>query len=236
MHAQKPKFGPFLWIYFDLSLSLSFFLCLSCLLAVLLPTLLSFFARNCGWLTFKERGKFNLQRVVCKQCLIGSGFSPKCYLFWECNSLTGLVRISKTRYCWKDLSLKKLMFINLYPASRGPLIFLDKSGRLKELKPRTNRVSRNQHILYSPLERILRKTTTTIRTHSKRTDQQHLRVQFTAVIILAWTPKICLECLLWCNQSQTRSSHHRNHRQRTVSYLSRNKLFSFCFNIQSFYK
>ena len=58
----------------------------------------------------------------------------------------------------------------------------------------------------------------------------------TAVIILAWTPKICLECLLWCNQLQTRSSHHRNYRQRTVSYLSRNKLFSFCFNIQSFYK
>ena len=39
----------------------------------------------------------------------------------------------------------------------------------------------------------------------------------TAVIILAWTPKICLECLLCCNQSQVRSSHHRNHRQRTVS-------------------
>ena len=79
------------------------------------------------------------------------------------------------------------MFINLYPASRGPLIFLDKSGRLKErymtrkkqeLKPQTNRVSRNQHILYSPLERILRKTTATIRTDSERTDQQHLRVQF----------------------------------------------------------
>ena len=61
-------------------------------------------------------------------------------------------------------------------------------------------------------------------------------VAITAVIILAWTPKICLECLLWCNQSQTRSSHHRSHKQRTVSYLSRNKLFSFCFNIQSFYK
>ena len=56
------------------------------------------------------------------------------------------------------------------------------------------------------------------------------------MIIVAWTPKICLECLLWCNQSQTRSPHHRHHRQRTVSYLSRNKLFSFCFNIQSFYK
>ena len=39
----------------------------------------------------------------------------------------------------------------------------------------------------------------------------------TAVITLAWTPKICLECLLSCNQSQASSSHHRNHGQRTVS-------------------
>ena len=48
----------------------------------------------------------------------------------------------------------------------------------------------------------------------------------TAVIILAWTPKICLECLLCCNQSQVRSSHYRNHRKRTVSNRSWNKLFS----------
>ena len=59
---------------------------------------------------------------------------------------------------------------------------------------------------------------------------------FTAVIILAWTPKICLEWLLCCNQSQARPSHYRNHGQRTVSYLSQNKLFSFCLNIQSFCK
>ena len=30
-------------------------------------------------------------------------------------------------------------------------------------------------------------------------------------------------------------SHYSNHRQRTVSYRPRNKLFPFCFNIQSFY-
>ena len=41
-------------------------------------------------------------------------------------------RISKTRHPWKDLSLKKLLFINLYPESRGLSIFLDKLGRLKE--------------------------------------------------------------------------------------------------------
>ena len=57
--------------------------------------------------------------------------------------------------------------------------------------------------------------------------------KITAVIILARTPKIRLECLLRCKQSQVRSSHHRNHRQRTVSDRSWNKLFSFCLRIQT---
>ena len=60
--------------------------------------------------------------------------------------------------------------------------------------------------------------------------------RITALIILPWTPKICLECLLCCNRSRARSSHYSNHRQRTVSYRPRNKLFPFCFNIQSFYQ
>ena len=47
-------------------------------------------------------------------------------------TLTELVRISKTRFCWKELSLKMLLFINLCPTSRGPSIFPDKLGRLKE--------------------------------------------------------------------------------------------------------
>ena len=63
---------------------------------------------------------------------------------------------------------------------------------------------------------------------TKLLNKEEERYSFTAVITLAWTPKICLECLLYCNQSQGRSSHHRNHRQRTVSYRSRNKLISFC--------
>ena len=54
---------------------------------------------------------------------------------------------------------------------------------------------------------------------------------FTAVIILPWTPKICLECLLCFSQSEASSLHYRNHRQRTVSYRSLNKLFSFCSRI-----
>ena len=88
--------------------------------------------------------------------------------------LTGFFKISKMRYHWKDLSLKLLLFINLYPASRSPSIFLDKLGRLKRsiawwdktgtiLEPRMNRVSKHENrvssfekpaFLYSPLERI----------------------------------------------------------------------------------
>ena len=64
-------------------------------------------------------------------------------------SLTGLVRISKVRYRWKDLSLKLLLFINLYPASRGPSIFLDKSGRLKGALRDETKLEQ-----YSSLERI----------------------------------------------------------------------------------
>ena len=39
-------------------------------------------------------------------------FSPECYLFWVSVTLTGLVRIPKMRYGWKDLSFKLLLFIN----------------------------------------------------------------------------------------------------------------------------
>ena len=71
-------------------------------------------------------------------------------------TLTGLVRISKVRCGWKDLSLKLLLFINLYPASRGPSVFPDKSGRLKKsvvwqdktgtiLDPRTNWVLKHEN-------------------------------------------------------------------------------------------
>ena len=47
-------------------------------------------------------------------------------------TLTGLVRIPEMRCRWKDLLLKKLLFINLYPARTGPSIFLAKSGRLTD--------------------------------------------------------------------------------------------------------
>ena len=97
--------------------------------------------------------------------------------FFVSVTLTGLVRISKTRYRRKDLSLKKLLFINkyLHPASGDPLIFLDKSGRLKErcMKRQNENNTRALNessferrkpslefekpaFLYSPLQRISR--------------------------------------------------------------------------------
>ena len=97
-----------------------------------------------------------------KTAKLAVDFPPKCYLFCECNSqeLTGLVRISKTRYCWKHLSLEQVMFINLYPASRGPSIFLDKSGSLKE-----HCVTRKKPEQYSNLERIKFQETSIFYTH-----------------------------------------------------------------------
>jgi len=119
-------------------------------------------------------------------------------------TLTGLVRICKTRYRWKDLSLKKLLFINLYPPSRGLSIFLDKWGRLKE--HRMTRQNRNNvrasnelsfetwkpslefgetsfcYIHHSKGFRetiyFLRNITMTSRMYRESTDQQHLHVQF----------------------------------------------------------
>ena len=57
-----------------------------------------FFAWNCGWLTFQKRDKFNLKRVdgFLLKMLLGS-----LYIIF----LSGLVRISKMRYLWKELSL-----------------------------------------------------------------------------------------------------------------------------------
>ena len=109
----------YLSIYlFFLSCSL-FSLCLSCLLAVLLPTLSSFFCMELWLANFLGKGQIESLKS-------SSGFFPKMIPFLVSVTLTGLVRISKKRYCWKDLSLKKLLFINLYPTSRGPSILLDK--------------------------------------------------------------------------------------------------------------
>ena len=91
----------------------SFFLCLSSfILAVSLPTLSSFLLHGivAGQL-FRERDKYNLQRVVGKQRMVVD-FSPKSYLFVSL-TLLGLVRISKRRYRWKVISLVTLLLTNL---------------------------------------------------------------------------------------------------------------------------
>ena len=129
--CKSQNLDLFLRIYFNLSLLLSFFpLPFCCLLAILLPTLSSLFCMELWLVNFLGKRQINLQRVVCKQ-VTGSGFFPKMLPFLISVTLTGLVRISEMRYHWKDLSLKLLLFLNLYPASRGPSIFLHKSGRLK---------------------------------------------------------------------------------------------------------
>ena len=152
-HAQKPKFGPFFCESISIFLSCSlFFLCLSCLLAVLLLTLSSLFYMELWLANFLGKGQIILQRVVCKQWNWQWIFPQSVTFFSECNS--------DKSYHWKDLSLKLLLFINLYPAIRGPSIFLDKSGRLKRsvawqdktgtiLEPRTNRVSKHENQVLS---------------------------------------------------------------------------------------
>ena len=156
LHAQKLKFGPFLEICFNLfSLTVFFSFAFLVYQQFCCPLYRPYFAQNCAWLTFQERGKLILKEQYVKS-ETGSGFFPKILPFSVSVPLTGLVRISKMRYCWKDLSLKLLLFINLYPASRGPSIFLDKSGRMKRsvasqdktgtiLEPRTNRVSKHEN-------------------------------------------------------------------------------------------
>ena len=82
----------------------SFVLCLSSLLAVSLPTLSSFLLHGivAGQL-FRERDKYNLQRVVGKQRMVVD-FSPKSYLFCESNS----ARIGQN--IQKKISLESYIF------------------------------------------------------------------------------------------------------------------------------
>ena len=71
-HAHEPKFGlykMFFWrIYFDFfARSLFFSFALPSDMQFCFPLYRPSFAWNCGWLTFLERDKFNLQTVVGKQ-------------------------------------------------------------------------------------------------------------------------------------------------------------------------
>ena len=57
-------------------------------------------------------GKGQIQRVVCKQ-RNWQWIFPQNVTFFVSVTLSGLVRISKTRYRWKDLSLLTLLRIDL---------------------------------------------------------------------------------------------------------------------------
>ena len=72
-------------IYFNLSVLLSFFLCLSSLSAVLLPTLWSLFCMELWLANFLGKGQINLQRVVCKQRNWQWIFPQNVTFFSECN-------------------------------------------------------------------------------------------------------------------------------------------------------
>ena len=141
----------------------------------MLPTLSSLFCMELWLANFLWKRQINLQRVVCKQRNWQWIFPQNVTFFSEYNfdrifkkypkwGITGKI------YPWSCCCL----FINLYPASRSPSIFLDKLGRLKRsiawwdktgtiLEPRMNRVSKHENrvssfekpaFLYSPLERI----------------------------------------------------------------------------------
>ena len=84
-----------------------------------------------------------------KTAKLAVDFPPKCYLFCECNS----DRIGQNIQ-------NEVMFINLYPVSRGPLIFLDKSGSLKE-----HCTTRRKPEQYSSLEQIEFRETSIFYTH-----------------------------------------------------------------------
>ena len=66
---------------------------------------------------FHARAKAKIWSLFCQSISIFPSRSLFSFAFL-CPS--GLFRISKTRYRWKDLSLKKLLFINLFPCEQTP--------------------------------------------------------------------------------------------------------------------
>ena len=59
-----------------------------------------------------ERDKVHFERVVCKTRNLQWIF-PQNVTFFVSVTLSGLLRVSKTRYRWKDLSLLTLLLTNL---------------------------------------------------------------------------------------------------------------------------
>ena len=84
------------------------------------------------WLAnFLGKGQINLQRVVCKQRNWQWIFPQNVTFFSECNSDRIGQNIQNEVSLERSIFEVVVVYMNLYPASRGPLIFLDKSGRLK---------------------------------------------------------------------------------------------------------
>ena len=66
---------------------------------------------------------------------IGSGFSPKTLPFFLSVTMSGLVRLSKTRYHWKDLSLLTLLLTNLLTETESKM----GAGRKMCVVPKTTK-------------------------------------------------------------------------------------------------
>ena len=141
---------------FSIFLSCSLFsLCLSCLLAVLLPTLSSLFCMELWLANFLWKRQINLQRVVCKQRNWQWIFPQNVTFFSEYN-FDRIFQNIQNEVSLERSIFEVVVFINLYPASRSPSIFLDKLGRLKRnvawwdktgtiLEPQTNRVLKHKN-------------------------------------------------------------------------------------------
>ena len=84
--CESQNLALFATVLQSFSLALFFFLCLSCLLAVLLPTLSSLFCMELWLANFLGKRQINLQRVVCKQQNWQWIFPQNVTFFSECNS------------------------------------------------------------------------------------------------------------------------------------------------------
>ena len=155
MH-KSPNLDLFLRIYFNLSLLLSFFLCLSCLLAVLLPTLSSLFCMEL-WQRYWQW--FFPQNVTffseCNSDRIGQNIQKwdiagKIYL-WSCCCLSIYT-------LWAEVFRSSSISHEGLKGALCDEIKLEQYSSLERIEFRNTKteswVSRNQHVLYSPLERI----------------------------------------------------------------------------------
>ena len=83
------------------------------------------------WLAnFLGKGQINLQRASVQRNWQWI-FPQNVTFFSECNSDRIGQNIQNEVSLERSIFEVVVVYMNLYPASRGPLIFLDKSGRLK---------------------------------------------------------------------------------------------------------